>query len=331
MVLTGTNDRVLTTKSIPSPENVIGSPELKISSSILFSLGAIGDFILTLPLARALRNCGPLAFITRACYRSLLPEDLSDAPFIDVERGDMGSLFGEDVELNNDVCSLLEGSMIHAMVRRDEILGRNLTRLGVQGIVWYNPRPVSPPHITRQYLQKIGSDAAEYMAGEPIMPRKNSEGRALWLHAGSGTPAKNIPPEVLVEVGTFWKTTRQAELIVSAGEAEFGILEQIRNVFATAGLFPRYVIAPPLADLRRLLAEEAAVYLGADTGITHLAAALGIPTVAVFRSTDPAIWAPLGSVRIVTEDGGNLAVSCIRAIGHFLSSHTSGGGTEMRR
>ncbi len=49
----------------------------------------------------------------------------------------------------------------------------------------------------------------------------------------------------------------------------------------------------------------ARVYIGNDSGITHLAAAAGTPTVAIFGPTDPAIWAPRGErVRVVA---GNLA------------------------
>jgi len=36
------------------------------------------------------------------------------------------------------------------------------------------------------------------------------------------------------------------------------------------------------------------VYLGNDSGITHLAAALGIETVAIFGPTDPVQWGPPG-------------------------------------
>jgi hypothetical protein len=49
----------------------------------------------------------------------------------------------------------------------------------------------------------------------------------------------------------------------------------------------------------------ASVYIGNDSGITHLAAAAGVPVVAIFGPTDPAVWAPRGDrVRVVS---GNLA------------------------
>ena len=43
------------------------------------------------------------------------------------------------------------------------------------------------------------------------------------------------------------------------------------------------------------------LYVGNDSGISHLAAAVGTPTVAIFLSTDPRIWAPRGGHVTVLE------------------------------
>ncbi len=49
----------------------------------------------------------------------------------------------------------------------------------------------------------------------------------------------------------------------------------------------------------------ARVYIGNDSGITHLAAAVGTPVIAVFGPSDPVVWAPRGErVRVVS--GGSL-------------------------
>ena len=58
-----------------------------------------------------------------------------------------------------------------------------------------------------------------------------------------------------------------------------------------------------IADLYELACwlARARVYIGNDSGITHLAAAAGTPVVAIFGPTDPAVWAPRGAhVRVVT-------------------------------
>ena len=49
----------------------------------------------------------------------------------------------------------------------------------------------------------------------------------------------------------------------------------------------------PLLDVAQHL-RQCQRYLGNDSGITHLAAMLGIPTVAIFGPSDPLIWRPVG-------------------------------------
>jgi heptosyltransferase III len=44
---------------------------------------------------------------------------------------------------------------------------------------------------------------------------------------------------------------------------------------------------------------SARAYVGNDSGITHLAAAVGVPTLALFGPTDPKIWGPRGCVRVI--------------------------------
>jgi ADP-heptose:LPS heptosyltransferase len=55
----------------------------------------------------------------------------------------------------------------------------------------------------------------------------------------------------------------------------------------------------PLLEVAQQL-QQCKCYLGNDSGITHLAAMLGIPTIALFGPTDPAIWQPPGpSVEVI--------------------------------
>jgi len=89
-------------------------------------------------------------------------------------------------------------------------------------------------------------------------------------------------------------------------------LERFREVAARLSIPVRWCAGPEeaiedamrfdnLYELARWLAS-ARVYIGNDSGITHLAAAVGTPVVAVFGPTDPAVWAPRGErVSVVTD------------------------------
>jgi ADP-heptose:LPS heptosyltransferase len=60
----------------------------------------------------------------------------------------------------------------------------------------------------------------------------------------------------------------------------------------------------PLPEIAALLSLARAV-VGNDSGPTHLAAAVGCPTVALFGPTDPAVWAPPGAhVRVIARPAG---------------------------
>jgi heptosyltransferase-2 len=66
------------------------------------------------------------------------------------------------------------------------------------------------------------------------------------------------------------------------------------------------MICPNLRDLVGAL-SRCTVFVGHDTGVTHLAAAVKTPTVALFGPTDPDVWRPLGDhVEIIRGEGGRI-------------------------
>lgn len=64
---------------------------------------------------------------------------------------------------------------------------------------------------------------------------------------------------------------------------------------AIAGAVPSTIVVPksPLADIAAILGRSTLV-IGADTGLTHLASAFALPTVAVFLATEPGLTGPSG-------------------------------------
>ena len=67
----------------------------------------------------------------------------------------------------------------------------------------------------------------------------------------------------------------------------------------------QFVIEEQPTRLAKVL-ERARVFVGNDSGPTHLAAMLGVPTVAVFVATDASVWAPVGAHVRVVGDAGQL-------------------------
>ena len=261
-------------------------------------LGALGDFILTLPLLGELQPRGFLALCTRGVYRALLPAALADLPFVDLDSAAAARMFADSSDLPEALEPCLRGTTVHAFMRPDLALVRNALRVGAVRLVWHDPRPSAPPHIVLRFFQEAGLEPPVDVLDTPVMPRREGAGQGLWLHAGSGSPAKTLPAAWLAETAQRQSARWGGRLVVSFGEADLAQLEPVRAAFRDRSLSFEALICPTLGELRRRLEAEAAAFIGADTGVTHLAAALGIPTTAVFRSTDPAIWRPVGRVTV---------------------------------
>jgi len=120
------------------------------------------------------------------------------------------------------------------------------------------------------------------------------------IHPGSGSTAKNWPDERWLEL----VARLDGPFLLVLGEAERGrwsgpLLAVLRSA-ARAPLEVADSLALP--DLAAALAR-CGLFLGHDSGISHLAAALGLPCVLLFGPTEPAMWAPPGAhVRVIRRN-----------------------------
>jgi heptosyltransferase-2 len=122
----------------------------------------------------------------------------------------------------------------------------------------------------------------------------------LALHPGSGSAAKNWPPECYAALAQMASPGRPWLLVEGPADATAcAALRSLPDARLARGL--------PLRVLGAVLAEAGA-YVGNDSGVSHLAAAWGAPTVVLFGPTDPAVWAPIGPrTASVRAPAGNLA------------------------
>jgi len=118
------------------------------------------------------------------------------------------------------------------------------------------------------------------------------------LHPGSGSRHKCVAPQILVEVMKQLQQEGLAVLLVE-GPAD---REAVQAVVQLADTKPRVLRDLDLSTLAALL-SQAGLYVGHDSGVTHLAALVGTPTVGLFGPTDPKRWAPRGThVHLVTGE-----------------------------
>jgi ADP-heptose:LPS heptosyltransferase len=146
-----------------------------------------------------------------------------------------------------------------------EWLARALLPLGL------DVRPAPPPlAFTEEELREARTATAALPPG------------FLALHPGSGSPSKNWPFPRFVEAAR--RLARGAPWLLLLGPAEADVTPPPDALVARGW------------PLRRLAAavSAAGLFVGNDSGASHLAAATGAPTLALFGPTDPAVWAPLG-------------------------------------
>lgn len=156
--------------------------------------------------------------------------------------------------------------------------------------------PAGTGHAADFYLRQVGGGS------EPAVPRiscPSTPGGFAVIHPFSGSARKNWPLERYRELERVLEARLRVRWCAGSEEA-------LENAVRIDDL---YELACWLAG--------ASVYIGNDSGITHLAAAAGAPVVALFGPTDPAIWAPRGPrVRVVAtaragEPIGNLTLAAV--------------------
>ena len=146
--------------------------------------------------------------------------------------------------------------------------------------------------------------ALEEAKRRPLLELDNPSRRSgtIVVHPGSGSKEKNYSPEFWLALlkGNMFKPFPKRVLLLGPAEEEW------HHIKAEAYISPKVnVIHSPSRDNLLSLLAHASLYLGHDSGITHLAALLGTPTIALFRGSDPRRWAPLGPhVTVIADDQG---------------------------
>ena len=118
--------------------------------------------------------------------------------------------------------------------------------------------------------------------------------RFVAVHPGSGALEKCWSIFRFAEViKRLWEQNNPVLLLSGPADTErVDDLLKYLSLTPTPEIFKMLTCAPLLEVAQHL--QQCNSYLGNDSGITHLAAMLGVPTVAIFGPTDPKIWRPMG-------------------------------------
>ncbi len=165
-------------------------------------------------------------------------------------------------------------------------------------------------HLEDEYLDLAGLAGAEAVPRARLLPdpaadaavraRLQGDGiadpaSALVLAPGARYgPAKRWPPERFAEVARLWAAADpRRKVVLAGGHEDLAETRAVRAASAPDAPLLDWTGRTSLPELLALVAACGAT-LANDSGVAHLAAAAGAPTVAVFGSTDPRWTGPRG-------------------------------------
>jgi ADP-heptose:LPS heptosyltransferase len=306
--------------------------------------GAIGDFILTLPAIKLLRENFPNAHLEILGYQHIV--SLAEGRFYanktrSLENAGLAAFFVPNATLDRELVEYFGSfnQILSYLYDPDRFFEANIRRCGVRNYIAGSPKIDDSAHAAQQlarplerlalYLESSGATlhptgadrdfAAQFLAGlsAPVVA----------LHPGSGSEKKNWPLENWMALGEWMlrdfrsfvcaqdklsisgfsigsdrgtetrsenqesKTENSAtpSLLVLGGEADQTSVATLKRAWRDRPV--RFAEHLPLWQVAAIV-ERCALFVGHDSGVSHLAAAVGTPCVLMFGPTDPQIWAP---------------------------------------
>ena len=269
----------------------------------IIHLGALGDWILTWPALLCLRRAFParrFVGIGRLDYLNLAVRfGVLDAAADGESREMIGLFSGSGLPAGLDP----PGGAV-AWIREGERLAGLLRSSAALPVLLLDPVPERTGiHVARVHCEAIGREFPIRIPDDLTegFPAHEPKSHHVLIHSGSGGERKNFEPEFYENIAFFLRENGHSKTAFLIGPAELD-RGRFRAFRGQNLIFPENTGA--LADWL----QNAVLFIGNDSGVSHLAGFMGIPSVVVYRSTDPGIWGVLGrNVHPVVADGAEAA------------------------
>ncbi|MBI4642338.1 MAG: glycosyltransferase family 9 protein [Deltaproteobacteria bacterium] len=290
-------------------------PPGAVQKILIWHQGALGDLLLAGPALSAISRHYPQARITGLGHPerwALLAPTLSLEAVWDSAAAFWSPLFTSDSPLPaalKERLAAFQLALAFSPQPHPTLLAR-LAQAGIAGVQWLPSWPPSGGEPVGAFLAAQLARLGLRLIPKPFRlvigedwqdqaPPLSGPGPFLAVAPGSGHPCKNWLLTHYYEVSRALAWQHGMQVIWLTGPAEEPLIPYLKGLAAAqdhlllAGL-PLTAVAATLARCR--------LYLGGDSGLTHLAAAVGVPGVlALFGPTDPVVWAPRGEgVRVLS-------------------------------
>ncbi|MBN1893984.1 glycosyltransferase family 9 protein [bacterium] len=270
---------------------------------LILHAGGLGDFILTWPGLMLLRRHFPnhhFVGVGRPEYLRLAVRMGYLDSGMDADSREMIPFFnGTDVPagltgLDGAVLWIRSADAAAGLLRRDSILP----------VVALEPFPLQGDHLGLHYCREIGKAFGFHVPEDihSLFPLNTTANGPVFIHPGSGGTAKCFEPGFYLGLADRLRDLGFKDIRYILGPAE---MERGMAPHFPAG---QTVIPDNVSSLADTL-SGAGLYIGNDSGPSHLAGVLGVRSIVIYINTDPGVWGAMGKgVRIIRSENDDDAL-----------------------
>lgn len=266
--------------------------------------GALGDTVLLIPLFRALRerfadSCITVVTRTNLGQMLMMLGEVDTYTSADDREHSVWFAAPEARGVPNSLPSWAKCDYLLSAVSNGSDAWAENARAARPGRgdsnLFFQPRPPEdyPGHVTAWHMEQLAS--LQLKAPASALPRPNPDGAVL-VHPGSGGDAKCWPRERFITLGRDMKRNGIVPTFI-LGEVEqerWGrqLMDEMKEEFPWYLHMGLYELAERMSRAR--------LFIGNDSGVTHLAAAMGVPVISLFGPSNDVQWRPIGpSVKVL--------------------------------
>ena len=278
--------------------------------------GAIGDFILTMPVLAALRQQFPRTHLAVLGYPHIAQLALAAGlakRVQSIEARSMAVFFARNGELEQSLKDYFSefDLIISFLYDPDGIFKTNVGRCTRAQFIAGPHRPDEDAgvHASDAFLKPLEqlaifeADAVPRLDIEKAFETTIVSGRWVAVHPGSGSDKKNWPESKWRELLRYVMSATTLNLMLVGGEAERDRLSRLADALPPTRIKLMQSVALP--ELARWLASCVG-YIGHDSGVSHLAAAVGVRSLILWGESVEAVWRPRGGEMTILRDAHGL-------------------------